>query len=202
MVIAGAGGHAREIRDILHTQGIKKISFFDNITNPLPEEMTNENVIQEEFLLRQLFEKTPEFILGTGGPTARLSLYNLFLKLGGTPMSCVSSTAIISKKAVDIGDGCNIMHRVLISNHVVISHGALINAGVQVHHDVSIGAFCEIGPSAILLGKVKIGDYVIIGAGAIVLPGILVGDGAVIGAGSVVTKDIQAGTTVKGNPAK
>lgn len=49
---------------------------------------------------------------------------------------------------------------------------------------------------------VRIGANVWIGGGAIVLPGITVGDDAVIGAGSVVTRDVPAGATVVGNPAR
>jgi maltose O-acetyltransferase len=49
---------------------------------------------------------------------------------------------------------------------------------------------------------VRIGSAVWIGGGAIVLPGVTVGDGAIIGAGSVVTRDVGAGETVKGNPAR
>jgi maltose O-acetyltransferase len=49
---------------------------------------------------------------------------------------------------------------------------------------------------------VKIGSDVWIGGGAIILPGVTIGDGAVIGAGSVVTRDVGAGATVMGNPAR
>lgn len=49
---------------------------------------------------------------------------------------------------------------------------------------------------------VTIGRNVWIGGGAILLPGVTVGDDAVIGAGSVVTRDVAAGATVVGNPAR
>jgi maltose O-acetyltransferase len=49
---------------------------------------------------------------------------------------------------------------------------------------------------------VSIGREVWIGGGAIVLSGVTVGDNAVIGAGSVVTRDVAAGATVMGNPAR
>ena len=41
-----------------------------------------------------------------------------------------------------------------------------------------------------------------IGVGAIILPGVRVGKGAQVGAGAVVTKDVAAGATVVGAPAR
>ena len=49
---------------------------------------------------------------------------------------------------------------------------------------------------------VAIGRDVWIGGGAIIVPGVTIGDNAVIGAGSVVTRDVPAGATVVGNPAR
>jgi maltose O-acetyltransferase len=49
---------------------------------------------------------------------------------------------------------------------------------------------------------VSIGRNVWIGGKAILLPGITIGDDAVIGAGAVVTKDVPAGATAMGNPAR
>ena len=85
---------------------------------------------------------------------------------------------------------------------------------------VSIGDDCQIGPavqiytadhpldpaqrrSGLESGRpVTIGSNVWIGGAAIILPGVSVGDNAVIGAGSVVTRDVPAGATVVGNPAR
>lgn len=49
---------------------------------------------------------------------------------------------------------------------------------------------------------ITIGSDVWIGGGALILPGVSVGDGAIIGAGAVVTRDVAAGVTVAGNPAR
>jgi len=49
---------------------------------------------------------------------------------------------------------------------------------------------------------IQIGRNVWIGAGAIILPGVTIGDDALVGAGSVVTRDVPAGATVVGNPAR
>lgn len=49
---------------------------------------------------------------------------------------------------------------------------------------------------------VEIGERVWIGGAAIILAGVTIGDGAIVGAGSVVTRDVPAGATVVGNPAR
>jgi acetyltransferase-like isoleucine patch superfamily enzyme len=41
-----------------------------------------------------------------------------------------------------------------------------------------------------------------IGSGATIMCGLTIGEGAIVGAGSVVTKDVPAGATVAGNPAR
>lgn len=85
---------------------------------------------------------------------------------------------------------------------------------------IEIGAACQIGPAVQILtadhprdpalrrsglesGKpVRVGQNVWLGGGAIVLPGVTIADDAIIGAGSVVTRDVAAGATVAGNPAR
>lgn len=85
---------------------------------------------------------------------------------------------------------------------VVIGDGTQIGPGVQIltadhPRDAAIRA------KGLESGRpVSVGRNVWIGAGAIILPGITVGDDAVVGAGSVVTRDVAAGTTVMGNPAR
>lgn len=202
MIITGAGGHAREILDILLSQSKSIPFFFDNISPKLPKGIPSDYWLKDEIAAETVLLQDPEFILGTGNPVARKKLYDLFITLGGLVSSCIASTALISNESVYMGEGVNIMHRAFISNHVHIGKGSLINANAHLHHDVQVGEFCELGPGSILLGKISLGNQVFVGAGAILLPGVHVGEGAVIGAGAVVTKNIGNYLTVKGTPAK
>jgi maltose O-acetyltransferase len=85
---------------------------------------------------------------------------------------------------------------------VAIGDGTQIGPGVQIlaadHPRDAAGR-----ASGLEFGRpVHVGRNVWIGGGAIILPGVSIGDSAVIGAGSVVTRDVPAGATVFGNPAR
>ena len=47
-----------------------------------------------------------------------------------------------------------------------------------------------------------VGDECSIFAGATIMPFVKIGDGATVGAGALVNKDVPAGATVAGVPAK
>jgi acyl-[acyl carrier protein]--UDP-N-acetylglucosamine O-acyltransferase len=69
-------------------------------------------------------------------------------------------------------------------------------------HDCQIGEDVELAPHCSVGGHVEIGNGVRVGQGALFKPFVKVGDGARIGMGAVVVKDVPAGETWVGNPAK
>lgn len=115
-----------------------------------------------------------------------------------------------------IGKNCNICAHTFIENDVVIGDNVTIKCGVQLWDGLRIGNNVFIGPNATFCNdkyprsgnrdfrclETIIEDDVSIGANATILPGIRLGKGCVVGAGAVVTKDVQAGITFAGNPAK
>lgn len=93
-----------------------------------------------------------------------------------------------------------------IGKHLVIDHGM----GVVIGETAVVGDDCLIFHGSTLGGKggatgkrhPTIGARVMVGAGAKLLGPITVGDGAKIGANAVVVKDVPAGATAAGAPAR
>lgn len=122
---------------------------------------------------------------------------------------------IILEGAV-IGADCNICAQVLIEGDVVIGDRVTVKSGVQLWNGLRVGNDVFIGPNATFtndrfprskrypqdFAQTVIEDGASVGAGATILPGIRIGANAMIGAGAVVTRDVAAGTTVIGNPAR
>lgn len=92
-----------------------------------------------------------------------------------------------------------------IGSAVYLDHatGIVIGADVVIGDDVTILQNVSIGRSNELPARSpRIGRGVYIGGGATILGDISIGDLAKIGAGTVVTRDIPAGCTAVGNPAR
>lgn len=85
---------------------------------------------------------------------------------------------------------------------VVIGDGTQIGSGVQILTADHPRDPIERASGAEWGRPIRIGRNAWIGAGALIMPGVTIGDDALIGAGSVVTRDVPAGMTVMGNPAR
>lgn len=113
---------------------------------------------------------------------------------------------------VEIQKGATIGNRCKISSHSFICEGVTLEEGVFIGHSVTFtndrypratngtGELQTETDWKCVRTLVKRGAS--IGSGATLLCGITIGENAMIGAGSVVTKDVPAGATVAGNPAR
>ncbi len=203
MIVAGAGGHAKDLTILLRKQEQQNIVFFDNVNKGLSALFLDKYpIISSEKEVKSYFQNDRNFIIGIGGTLAREKVAKILSNLGGEIKSIISPDSMIGDYDIDLGKGLNIMPFVLISNSVRVGNGSLINTRTSIHHDVMIGDFCEIGPSSTLLGGVHIDKYTSIGAGSTVLPDIKIGSNCIIGAGSLITKNIPDNSLVMGVPGK
>jgi UDP-2-acetamido-3-amino-2,3-dideoxy-glucuronate N-acetyltransferase len=122
-------------------------------------------------------------------------------------ISNIYRTAHIDE-GVNVGWFCEIGDEVVIGKNVRIGAFSFIPAGVTIEDD------CFIGPRATFTNDkyppskkeewlptlIKKGAS--IGAACTIICGVTIGEGSTIGAGSVVTKDVPAGETWCGVPAR
>lgn len=102
---------------------------------------------------------------------------------------------------IEIHPGASIGRRVFIDHGfgVVIGQTAIIGDDCTIYQGVTLGG------TSLVKGSKRhptLGRGVIIGAGAKVLGGFTVGDGAKVGSNAVVVKEVPAGATMVGNPAR
>lgn len=201
IIIAGAGGHALEILDILLVSypDKKGIYLYDDL-NLDKDYLDGYPILHSLEELKNKKIRKFLFCLGIGNPMLRKKMFEKFKSIGGNFHPVCSKSACVSPSVTSFS--FDAMALSFISRNVHIGLGTLINTGANVHHGVEIGEFTMVSPRATILGDVKIGSFCEIGANATILPKIKIGDRVTIGAGAVVTGECKEGGIYIGIPAK
>jgi sugar O-acyltransferase (sialic acid O-acetyltransferase NeuD family) len=143
------------------------------------------------------------FIVAIGNPYGhiRCRLDQNLRELGIQAMSFADPTALICRN-VTIDEGLQVMPSAIIHNDAIVHRNCIINTRALVEHDCILEDGVEIGPGAVLCGRVFVGANTWIGAGVTVRPKIRIGRNSIIGAGAVVVSDIPDGVVAIGVPAR
>lgn len=212
LVILGAGGFGREVLDVVEAINFETatappepayevLGFLDDgDPDPATLEPYGVGVIGGIDTLADL-PGDVQYVIGIGAPNVRRKLDETGRSQGRRSATLVHPSATVGR-AVSIGDGSVICAGVRITNNITLGRHVHANLNVTIGHDATLGDYVTLSPLVAVSGYVHLEDEVMIGTGVSLNPGVTVGAGAVIGSGAAVLKDIPAGVTAVGVPAK
>jgi sugar O-acyltransferase (sialic acid O-acetyltransferase NeuD family) len=201
VIVLGAGGNCRDIVDaMLDAGGFEPLGYLDD--DPAKTQLSGLPVLGP---LASWAEHSGAFFVdGLNGVELTPSKREMLDRLGiprDRYVSVVHPTASVSRMA-SVGVGTVLLQNVTVNSEARIGDHVMVLPNSVVSHDAVIEDYCYLTPGVVLAGYVHLEQGAYIGAGAVVKHRVTVGAGAVVGMGSVVLRDVPAGTTVKGNPAR
>ena len=197
LIIFGAGGHAREVAQIVvdinqAVPGTWQLLGFmaepgaaSAHPRPLPAPFLGYSL--------QTIEDQPkaQYLIAVGNAHARR---RIAAQLQAQNPSLRFATLIHPRSwlahGVQLGSGSVVFAGAYINVGVRVGAHVSINLACTISHDCALGDFVTLGPGVHLPGGVVLGDAVDVGTGASFRPGICVAKDVVIGAGAAVVKDL------------
>lgn len=158
LLILGAGGHGKVVKEIAEALGYTKIGFLDDNSTEAVGKIADSKAFVEEY---------HEAFVGIGNNKFRGELLARLEHEGfGIPV-LVHPTAYVSKSAV-IGKGTVVEPMVIVNANSKIGLGCIISVGSIVDHDavledcvhVNAGAICKAGSFVAKETKLEAGQVV------------------------------------------
>lgn len=205
IILWGGTGQVKILRPIVERLEAQVVAVFDD-TPDLAPPFDDVPLLHGSEFPAWLEQRLPEevgFLIAIGNPHGdiRIRLHQELQSKGLTPATVAHETAWVAANA-RIGSGSQLCAGAKVMEETRLGVQCIINTNASVDHECELGEGTEVAPGGTLCGLVRTGSNVWIGAGATVLPRIRIGDNAIVGAGATVTRNVDAGVTVVGTPAR
>lgn len=198
--IIGAGGFARETLTVYRDAGRDaEVAGFLEERCASPGTLINGKPVQDWSTLAALPRDVR--LIAAIGSAARGRLIDEAAALG-FGFDTVLHPTVVRSPWVTIAEGCVVCACTVLTTQISVGPHTIINLACTVGHDTALGRLVTLSPGAHISGHVTIEDEVFVGSGAVIIERKRIGRGATVGAGAVVSKDVPAGATVAGVPAR
>ena len=203
IVIVGAGGFGREVRNLLPSflpeQPFGFKGFLgEDVGVPAEEDISGEILAVPEEYQPVAGDR---FVLAIGNMAARRRTVEAICAKGGEFLTLVHPTAFVASSA-RLGPGVLIYPFAAVSNNAILEDGVKLNYFSSVGHDTFLGKHCLLAPYATVNGFGHLEEDVYLSTHSTVAPQVRVGAGSVVSANSAVMKSVPTDSFVFGVPGR
>lgn len=207
LIILGGGGFAREALDVVEaarsgiglSDDLYEFRGFVAPDEPEAPALRRGDWLGGDEVLPRL--SGAHYLIGVGSPKMKRALASRANAAGLIAGTVVHPTATFGAD-VALSAGDIICAHVSLTSNIYLGMHVHVNLNATIGHDSIIGDYVSVSPGANISGKVTLSAGVYVGTNASLVEGVTVGDDTILGAGSVVTRNLPAGVTAVGVPAK
>lgn len=209
LVIIGAGGHAREVLDVVDAinqnappaTGFEMLGYIVEGPYATPGEQVQGFPVLGDFEWLVSGARDVHAVCAVGAPELRRRLVSKAQALGVRFATLVHPQAVRTRW-ITMGQGVVIAAGCVLTNQIRIGDHVHINVGCTIAHDSVLEDFATLAPGVHSAGTVMFGVGCNVGVGASITPRRRIGAWSIVGAGTVVTDDAPANSTVIGAPGR
>lgn len=205
LVLIGCGGHASDVLSVIEAcnEAVPRYAVLGYLDDDpqADDRRVHARGIARVGSIGEAIRLDGFYALGIGYPEERSAVAFRLQGLGKPSEAILHPQAELSTN-VELSPGVVIFGGTHIGPGARISQGAMVGRAAIIGHDTLISEHVSVMPGAVVSGDCSIGARALIGSNSTVLEGRVVGEGARLGAGAVLTRDLAAGCTAVGVPAR
>lgn len=191
--ILGAGGFSKEVGWLVSE--VPDTQFIDFIDEDDEQDLHD--------LLKEAPKERFYFAMGIGSPRILAKVARAFSIYKNVYWPTLIHPSVLGDMPnITFGKGCIVCAGNVFTTDISIGDFNIINLNSTLGHDLRTGSFCVINPNCSTSAYTTLEGENLVGVGSTILAGKTMHTGATLGAGAVLTKDIPAGETWAGVPAK
>jgi sugar O-acyltransferase (sialic acid O-acetyltransferase NeuD family) len=207
LVLFGAGGHAREIAQIVRDLNAAAPrwnllgALVDPAFPPAGDAAAAPVVLGGPEWLDG--RRDTAVVIAVGASSARAAIARrLRARFGALEFPALVHPGAWLAAGTRVGEGSVVFAGALVNVGVRLGAHVIVNLGCTVSHDCDLADFVSLGPGVHLPGNVRVGEAADLGAGCCARPGARIGARVILGAGAVVVDDLPDDCLAAGVPAR
>ena len=200
VIIYGGGGHVKTLIELVRAMGVYRVAGIVDDHLPAGSQILGAPVLGGANALPEIHRSGVRLAVnsvgGIGNYRVRLAVFHTLAEAGFVCPAVVHPSAHVEPSAV-LEAGVQVLPKTYVGSDVRIGCGSLLNSGVILSHDCTLGVCTNVSPGAMLAGGVQLEDFVQVGMGVTINLNLTIGRAARIGNGATVKMDVPAETIVR-----